>query len=122
MADAAMTEAEVFITNSVACLPHPVRPSVRALAACRQRLTGDIEMHPRSVIVALGVTAVRAVTGQRDFRMMENHGKVLESRWAPVVPALHPARVLRRRSERPLLVADLELARELAGVRPAGDG
>ncbi len=110
LAKAHLDEADVFITNTVACRPHPVHPRVKAIDACRGRLVRDIDAHPRGVIVALGLTAVRAVSGQRGFRMMDAHGEELTSIWGPVVPTLHPARVLRRPSERPLLVADLKHA------------
>jgi uracil-DNA glycosylase len=73
----------------------------------------DIEAHPRAVVVALGLTAVRAVTGGRGFRMMDFHGVTLASVWGPVMPTLHPARVLRRPAEYPLLVEDLKHARRL---------
>jgi DNA polymerase len=112
--EADLDEGHVFITNAVACQPHPVRPRVAAIVACRERLLRDMDAHPRGVIVALGLTAVRAVTGQRGFRMMDAHGEELTSIWGPVVPTLHPARVLRRPKERDLLVEDLRHARQLA--------
>ncbi len=42
---------------------------------------------------------------------------MFSSEWGPLVATLHPAKVLRIKSERPLLVADLTLARQLAGGR-----
>jgi DNA polymerase len=109
-----LRERDVFVTNALACRPHPTKPTVKAIDACRDRLIRDIEAHPRSVIVALGGTAVRAVTGLRGFRVMKGRGQVLPSQWGPVVPTLHPARVLRRPDEAPMLVADLARARDLA--------
>ena len=116
LAEAGISEANLFITNAVACMPHPVHPWVKAIDACRGRLVLDIEAHPRAVVVALGLTAVRAVTGGRGFRMMDSHGVELATVWGPVVPTLHPARVLRRPTERPMLVADLKHARRLTGI------
>ena len=119
LADAGLPEDRLFITNSVACRPYNpgksnVRtPSPEAIAACHGRLARDLGAHPRLVIVALGVTAGRAVTGQRGFRMMNRHGIELATGWGPAVPTLHPARVLRRPAERPLLVADLVHVRQL---------
>ena len=112
--EARLLEGDLFITNSVACRPPHGRPSVRAIVACHGRLVRDIEAHPRDVIVALGRTAVRAVTGRRDFLMLKEHGELLSSPWAPVVPTLHPARVLRRATEYPMLVEDLKHARRVA--------
>ncbi|HEY5435347.1 MAG TPA: uracil-DNA glycosylase family protein, partial [Candidatus Limnocylindrales bacterium] len=99
------------------CRPPRGRPSAKAIDACHGRLVRDIEAHPRAVVVvALGLTAVRAVTGQRGFQMMTAHGTELTSPWGPVVPTLHPARVLRRPKERDLLVEDLKHARHHAGM------
>lgn len=114
VAEAGLSEGAVFITNAVSCRPSPVHPTVEAIHACRARLVTDLEAHPRSAIVALGGTAVRAITGRRDFRVMRDRGTPLASAWGPVVPTLHPARVLRRQNERPLLVSDLQAARRLA--------
>jgi len=114
VSDARLLQGDLFITNSVACRPTHGRPSVRAIVACRGRLVRDIEAHPRAVVVALGLTAVRAVTGGRGFRMMDSHGVELATVWGPVLPTLHPARVLRRPAEYPLLVADLKHARRIA--------
>jgi uracil-DNA glycosylase family 4 len=114
LAEAGLTPGDLFITNAVACVPHPVHPWVNAIDACRGRLVRDIESHPRAVVVALGLTAVRAVTGGRGFRMLESHGATLATVWGPVLPTLHPARVLRRPAERPMLVEDLKHARRIA--------
>jgi DNA polymerase len=111
--EARLLEGDLFVTNSVACRPPHGRPSVKAILACHGRLVHDIEAHPRSVIVALGRTAVRAVTGQRDFLILKEHGELLSSIWAPVVPTLHPAFVLRRPAEFATLVEDLKHARRL---------
>ena len=112
--EARLLEGDLFITNSVACRPPHGPPSVNAILACHRRLVHDIEAHPRTVIVALGRTAVRAVTGKRGFLMLEGHGEVLSSIWAPVVPTLHPAFVLRRPALFPMLVDDLKHARRVA--------
>lgn len=121
LVEAGLVEADLFITNSVACQPHPVHPWVRAIDACRGRLGRDIEAHGRRVIVTLGATAFRSVTERRDYRMRDVRGTPVETKWGSVIPALHPARVMRVRSERPLLVEDLALAGRIAsssdGVR-----
>jgi DNA polymerase len=104
---------EVFITNSVACRPNPVKPKVRAIEACHDRLVRDVGAHQRAVIVALGGTAARALTGRRDIKPMRDRGTVIDSMWGPILPTLHPARVLRVKSERPLRVVDLMTARQM---------
>jgi uracil-DNA glycosylase family 4 len=127
LADAGLSEADVFITNSVACRPYnPGRsnlrtPSPDAIVACHERLVRDIEANPGAVIVALGRTAVRAVTGQLGFLITtKKPGTELPSKWGTVVPMLHPAFVLRFPTKwYPVLVKDLKHARRLA-VRAGG--
>jgi uracil-DNA glycosylase family 4 len=114
VSEARLLEGDLFITNSVACRPPHGPPSAKAILACHGRLVRDLEAHPRDMIVALGRTAVRAVTGRREFPMLEGHGEVLPSMWAPVIPTLHPAFVLRRPAMFPMLVEDLKHARRVA--------
>ena len=123
LAEAGLREADVFVVNSVACRPFnsvaPIRrPSPDAIDACNGRLLRDIAAYPRAVIVALGATAVQAVTGQRGFLVTKKKpGTDLPSDHGTVVPTLHPAFVRRRGLEGPeyqMLVADLRHARRLA--------
>jgi DNA polymerase len=114
VAEAGLHEADLFVTNSVACRPHPVRPRVAAIRACQGRLANDLGASPRLVLVALGTTALGAVTGDSLGVMEARRGPPFLSRWGLVVPTLHPARVLRRPKERPLLVEDLRRARDIA--------
>jgi DNA polymerase len=122
LADAGLSEDRLFVTNSVACRPiNPGKsnlrtPSPAAMLACHGRLVGDISAHPRTVIVALGRTAVQAVTGQRGYPITKAQpGTQLQNEWGTVVPTLHPAFVLRFPTRwYPVLVEDLKLARRLA--------
>jgi uracil-DNA glycosylase len=62
----------------------------------------DVTAHPRSVIVAVGVTAVQALTGQRRYPITSAEPAAdLQGEFGRVVPALHPAFVLRRGIEGP---------------------
>lgn len=112
--DAHIPPTQVLVVNAIACQPKPVKPKVRAIDACRDRLVAEVGSYPRSVIVALGGTAVRALTRRRDFRVLRDRGQLIETPWGPMVPALHPARVLRRPEERHFLVEDLRLARDIS--------
>ena len=87
-----------------------------AILACHRRLAREIG-RPRAVIVALGATAVEALTGRRGFPVTKEHGAELLTGWGRVVPTLHPAYVLRRGLNGPeyrMLIADLALARRIA--------
>jgi DNA polymerase len=115
IAEAGLREADLFITNSIACRPQPVRPRANAIDACRGRLMSELEAHPRTVIVAVGGTALRAVTEQRGLRILEARKRApIAIRGWLVVPTVHPAWVRRRPGEREqLLVEDLRRARRL---------
>jgi uracil-DNA glycosylase len=115
LSEARLVEADLFITNSVACLPHPVHPRVTAINACRGRLQSELQSYHRDVIVALGATALRATTGQRAVRVLDARKlPPAQTPWGPVVATVHPARVLRRPAEMKFLVEDLTAARCLA--------
>jgi uracil-DNA glycosylase family 4 len=122
LAQVGLVEADLFITNAVACRPYPVKPWVRAIVACHERLATDLSAHPRAVIVTLGATAMRAVTAASKVPMLEVRGRPLSSPWGPVLPTLHPARVLRRPEERALLVGDLRTAAAMAAESVERDG
>jgi uracil-DNA glycosylase len=93
---------------------------VAAIRACHERLARDLGAHHRDVIVALGATAIRAVTGLREFPITRAGPRTeLPSDWGKVVPTFHPAYILRRGlkgQEMRRLVADLEHARTIAGL------
>jgi DNA polymerase len=115
LSKARLVEADLFITNSIACLPHPVHPRVTAINACRGRLQSELQSYHRDVIVALGATALRALTGQRAVRVLDARKlPPTETPWELVVATVHPARVLRRPAEIEFLVDDLVAARRLA--------
>ena len=124
VAEAGLREADLYVVNSVACRPFnaatpKVRtPSPEAIVACQGRLARAMKAHPRLVIVALGSTAIRAVTGQQGYLVTRKQaGAELPSEWGTVVPTLHPAYVLRRGrrgAEWRTLVEDLRHARRLA--------
>jgi uracil-DNA glycosylase len=116
--DAGIEEAGVFIVNAIACRPVPVHPWRSAIAACHERLLGELRAAPRSAIVALGATAVSSLTKRRDVRILQERGRVFESELGPIVATIHPARALRRPDEYTDLVADLALAKRIASAHP----
>lgn len=78
----------------------------------------ELEAHPRTVVVAVGGTALRAVTEQRGLQILEARKREpIETRGWLVVPTVHPAWVRRRPREREqFLVKDLRRARRLLGI------
>jgi len=113
--EASLGEFDPFITNSVSCLPNPVAPRVEAIDACRGRLMRELEAYPRTVVVAVGGTALRALTETRKPRILEARaGPPIKVHGWLVVPTVHPAWVRRDPHEREkLLIGDLWRARGL---------
>lgn len=113
--EASLGEFDPFVTNSVSCLPNPVTPRVEAIDACRGRLMRELEAYPRTVVVAVGGTALRALTETRNPRILEARaGPPIKVHGWLVVPTVHPAWVRRSPHEREkLLIGDLWRARGL---------
>jgi len=140
--DAALREAglergAVYITNAVKHFKWEPRgkrrlhkkPGLREISACRVWLDQEIDTLGPSVIVALGSTALRALTGA-SLTLASTRGKALpHAGGARLIATYHPSAILRAEGEqasglRKSLVQDLQRARELAAgghpERPAG--
>jgi uracil-DNA glycosylase family 4 len=116
MLDAQLTKngirtADVYITNALRCRPPIGKPPPKqAIDACRDRLSGELKAYPRRVILALGNTALRALTGNYNLKITQERGKVIETEFGTVVSSLHPANILRNPGEFKKLAADITLA------------
>lgn len=89
-----------FVTNALRCKPpYGTPPSTALLEACRGRLLAELEEHPRKMILTLGNSALRAVTGNHKLRITQARGKPLELALGVVLPTLHPAAVMRNPSQ-----------------------
>ena len=92
------------------------RPNVGEINHCRWWLKREIELVKPELIVALGATAARSLTG-RSLPIAASRGQVFESlEGVPVLVTIHPSYLLRlpdaetSEGERALFVADLESA------------
>lgn len=72
------------------------------------RLREEIRQVRPNVIVALGSTALWALTGQTGIRSLR--GAVVESPYGKILPTFHPSYIMRAWSDRLILVADLQKA------------
>lgn len=131
--DAGIVREDVYLTNAVKHFRHHVvgkrrihdKPAVAHVKACHPWLEAELDVVRPSVVVALGATAARAVTG-RPVTIGEVRGKplddVLEVRGSPVpvLVTVHPSSLLRlrdhdRETSRRAFVADLRAAASLLG-------
>lgn len=103
LAEAGIDRRKVYLTNAVKHFKFEPRgtqrlhkqPSSREIAACSGWLFAELETIRPRAIAALGASAARAFQGPR-FRLTENRGRVLESKWAPSwLATWHPSAILR---------------------------
>lgn len=93
-----------FVTNTLGCMPPEDRPpSKDEITACWERLFNIIYTVDPIVIVAMGNTALGAVTKKAQKSISSARGKVLDIEFQgrlrrvvyPVIPVFHPATLLR---------------------------
>jgi DNA polymerase-1 len=89
----------VYITNSMLCRPPAGKPiSTVAVDNCRGRLLEELNAAKPRVILALGNTSLHALTGNHKLKITQEQGRVVWSNLVPgvkIVPAFHPAKILR---------------------------
>lgn len=109
---ARLDRSVVYITNILKCRP-PMNRSPRAdeVRTCRPYLLRQIEAAGPSVIVALGGTSLRSLTGLRG-PLKEYLGERITLEGIPVIATYHPA--ARRQAVLERLVEDLRRAKAIA--------
>ncbi len=88
----------VFITNSMLCRPPSGKPISReAIELCRGRLLDELRQVKPKIVIALGNTAIHALTGDYKLKITAIQGKAINSPYldALIVAAFHPAKILR---------------------------
>ncbi len=85
----------VYIANIVKCRPPNNRvPTPSECASCKPYLEKQIELIAPKLIVALGGTALNALTGQ-NYSIMKMRGSVLDYHGTPLIPTYHPSFIIR---------------------------
>jgi len=128
--EAGIDRGKVYITNMVKHFNSIQRgkfrihkkPNAQQIAACHPWLDAEIALIRPKVVVCLGATAAQALIS-RNFRVLSQRGKLMESPLAPLITAtIHPSSILRspdeesRRAEMRRFVKDLT---KIAGHLPA---
>ena len=130
--DAGIERADVFITNAVKHFKWEPRgkrrlhkrPGIGEIKACNIWLEEEISHVKPSVIVALGATALRAVTGT-SLSIDASRGRQLtHASGARIVATFHPSAILRALGDeaaqmKAKVTADLRKARDRAGKATA---
>jgi DNA polymerase len=117
----------IYVTNAVKHFKWEPRgkrrihkkPRVSEIKACRPWLDAELRSVRPAALVCLGATAAQSVFGAQ-FRLMQQHGKVLPTSLGPPgLATIHPSAVLRatndegRRLAYDMLVADLAIVAKL---------
>lgn len=93
------SDPQPYFTNAIQCLPRQkATENVKAACErCNPRLLQELNAHPRKVILSLGGPALWALTGNYDYKITRERGKLFRSNLAEIgiVAAVHPAFLLR---------------------------
>jgi DNA polymerase len=107
LAEVGLDRARLYVTNAVKHFKFVARgkrrihqtPAASDIAACRPWVEAELAVLEPEVLVCLGATASRALLGP-DFRLMRDHGRFVDTPWAPrTIATLHPSAVLRGEDE-----------------------
>lgn len=126
-----LTRNAVYITNAVKHFKWEPRgkrrlhkrPGLREISACNVWLEQEITEIAPGTIVALGGTALRALTGAALTIAVARGAELRHGQGARIIASHHPSAILRAEGEharelRKALLDDLRLARKLAGAPP----
>ncbi len=109
--EAGLDRSQVYITNVVKCRPPQNRsPRADEVRCCRPYLLRQIEAASPSVILTVGGTSLRSLTGVKGPLRDLLHRKLAFGK-TPVIATYHPA--ARRQGVLPRLVEDLRRAKEI---------
>ncbi|MBV9558371.1 MAG: UdgX family uracil-DNA binding protein [Pseudolabrys sp.] len=134
MADAGLDRSRVYVTNAVKHFKFEPRgkrrlhkkPNAYEIDKCRWWIDRELALIQPKLIVAMGATAARSLTG-KDVKITELRGELITQRGgAPILITVHPSFLLRlpdeaaKRREYARFVKDLkEVAHQVAAVRKA---
>lgn len=111
-----------FITNALQCLPKKTKgvkdqaKMWHAAQCCKERLVAEVTKHPRKVILAMGNSALWSLTGNPALKITQERGKLINSELAEIgiIPAVHPAALLRGTGNYRQFCADVDYAIHIA--------
>jgi uracil-DNA glycosylase family 4 len=112
LARGAVRREQCMVTNALCCRPDDGElPSRVAIEACRERLLAEVGAHPRRVILSLGNTALRALTGDHTAKITSARGRaIVLDGLPPIIPTFHPAAVLRQNGYYKSMASDIGYA------------
>ncbi len=117
LASLSIDESEVYITNIVKCRPPGNRaPSTKESRICIDALLeSQLSIINPSIICTLGSSATKILL-QTSADISKLRGAPQAYKTITVVPAYHPAYVLRKPKELNFLIQDIKLAKTMAEI------
>jgi uracil-DNA glycosylase family 4 len=111
-----LTREDVFITNIVKCRPPNNRkPLPTESTTCKQLLLlKQIKIIRPKVICTLGSSALSGLINDDTVKITRARGTPIPFEDSIIIPAYHPAYILRNQKELPLLIADIQKAYEVS--------
>ena len=102
------------VCNTVRCRPPSNRPPEKdEIKACYNYLENDIKLSGAKIIMPMGATALQRIMGKKQIKITKVCGSILESTLYPgvrIIPAIHPAAILRDPSYQGKLTGPLNIA------------
>lgn len=113
-----------YVINAMDCYPAEKNLGTleQATRACNNRVQRQLQAHPRKLILALGLAASWAVTGDYGIRIQRDRGTVRQSPFSELgaVITLHPAFIMRNGSALSVWRKDIRQAVELLQGKQLG--
>lgn len=103
----------MYITNVMMCRPPAGVIKKDAIFRCAPRLQAELKAVNPKLIIVLGTVALQAVMGDSSLKITQCHGVTLNWNGSTVIPALHPAAILRAPGEYKSFVSDLFKGKQL---------
>ena len=124
LADAGLKREDVFLTNAVKGFKFKLRgkrrlhrvPDPDEITACRPWLLRELALVRPKLVVTLGVTALRALTGYKHPLKAVRGQTLLGAHGGPVLATWHPAYVLRLGDPEARAGAETELRADIAAA------
>ncbi len=94
-------DGSIYVLNAMECYPLPALKNEKrmneAAACCQDRLLDKITAYPRRIIVAMGNSATRSLTGDWSHKITKIRGRLIESPLAEVgiLPIVHIAALMK---------------------------
>lgn len=107
IAEAGLTDDEVYITSPVKRLPTYVTPKPADIAHGKVHLDAQLAVIEPKVIVMLGSVAAQALLGEK-IPVSTRHGEIIEKDGRKYFVTVHPAAALRFTKMRNLLLEDFK--------------